>query len=48
MKTWLPEILGTAGYCLLVAGLYVQFGPGVAMMVGGGLLLAVAVKAVRR
>lgn len=48
MKTLLPEIIGTAGYCLLVAGLFVQFGEGVAMIVGGALLLAVAVKAVRR
>ncbi|UVK83810.1 hypothetical protein LOY46_03610 [Pseudomonas sichuanensis] len=45
---WLPEILGTVGYCLLVAGLYVQFGAGVALMVGGGLLLAGAIKMVRK
>lgn len=45
---WLPEILGTAGYCLLVAGLYVQFGAGVALMVGGSLLLAGAIKMVRK
>lgn len=45
---WLPESIGTAGFCLFVAGLYVQFGAGVALMVGGGLMLAGAVKAVWR
>lgn len=48
MKKWLPELLGTAGYCLLVAGLYEQFGAGVALIVAGGLLLAAAIKAVER
>lgn len=47
MKKWLPEVLGTAGYCLLVAGLHVQFGPGVALIAGGALLLAGAYKAVQ-
>ncbi|MEI2829701.1 hypothetical protein [Pseudomonas mosselii] len=45
---WLPESIGTAGFCLFVAGLYVQFGEGVALMVGGGLLVAGAAKAVWR
>ena len=40
MKKYLPDVLGAAGYCLLVAGLYVQFGPGVALMAGGVLLMA--------
>lgn len=48
MKTWLPELIGTAGFGLLVAGLYVQFGPGWALMAGGVLLLAAAIKVVRQ
>lgn len=40
MKKYLPDVLGAAGYGLLVAGLYVQFGPGVAQMAGGVLLMA--------
>jgi hypothetical protein len=48
MKKWLPESVGTVGYCLLVAGLHVQFGGGVALMIGGGLLLLGAIKAVWR
>ncbi|WP_449103329.1 hypothetical protein [Pseudomonas veronii] len=48
MKKMLPELVGTAGYCLFVAGLHVEFGPGVAMIVGGALLLAAALKAVQR
>ena len=47
MKKMLPEIVGTAGYCLLVAGLYVQFGPGWALIVGGIGLVAGAIKAVQ-
>ncbi|MFV2949624.1 hypothetical protein [Pseudomonas japonica] len=45
---WLPESIGTAGFCLLVAGLYVQFGAGVALMFGGGLMLAGAIKVLWR
>lgn len=48
MKKWLPEALGTAGYCLLVTGLYIQFGPGVALIVGGTLLVGAAIKMVKR
>lgn len=48
MKKMLPEIIGTAGFCLLVAGLHVQFGPGWALIVGGVLLLAAALKAVQQ
>jgi hypothetical protein len=40
MKKYIPDSLGAAGYCLLVAGLYVQFGLGVAL-IGGGVLLMV-------
>ena len=47
MKKMLPEFVGTAGYCLLVAGLYVQFGPGWALIVGGVGLVASAIKAVQ-
>lgn len=39
MKKYLPDVLGAAGYGLLVAGLYAQFGPGVALMAGGVLLM---------
>lgn len=46
MKKWLPEVLGTAGYGLLVTGLFVQFGPGVALIVGGALLILAAIKVV--
>ncbi|MBC2655084.1 hypothetical protein H7A76_06495 [Pseudomonas sp. MSSRFD41] len=48
MKEWLPELFGTAGYCLLSAGLWVKFDLGVALITGGVLLLALAVKAVAR
>lgn len=51
MKRLLPEALGTAGYGLLCGGLYVVFGTGVAMCVGGTLLMVggyYAAKAVRR
>lgn len=48
MKEWLPELFGTAGYCLLFAGLWVQFGLGVALITGGSLLIGLAVKAVQR
>lgn len=51
MKKLLPEALGMAGFCLLSWGLYLQFGAGVAMMVGGPLMMGgayVAAKAVRQ
>lgn len=47
MKTWLPELIGTAGFCLFVYGLHVQFGPGWALIAGGVLLLAAAIKLIR-
>lgn len=38
MKMMLPDLLGTVGVCVLVAGLYRVFGDGVALL-GAGLLL---------
>ena len=40
MKKMLPDLLGTAGFCLLVSGLFVLYGYGVALVVGGVLLMA--------
>jgi hypothetical protein len=40
MKKYIPDLLGAAGYCLLVVGLNVQFGLGVALIAGGVLLMA--------
>lgn len=51
MKKLLPEALGAVGFGLLSWGLYLQFGAGVAMTVGGLLLMGaayIAAKAVRR
>ena len=39
MKKMLPDLLGTAGLCLLVSGLLLLYGPGVALVVGGVLLM---------
>lgn len=39
MKKMLPDLLGTAGLCLLVSGLLLLYGPGVALAVGGVLLM---------
>lgn len=39
MKKLLPELVGTAGFCLLSGGLYVWFGAGPALCGAGGLLL---------
>ncbi|WP_170320301.1 MULTISPECIES: hypothetical protein [Pseudomonas] len=47
MKKMLPELVGTAGFCLFVAGLHIEFGPGIAMIVGGALLLGAAIKLVQ-
>lgn len=46
MKKLLPELVGTAGFVLLGAGLYLQFGAGVALIACGVLLLVGALKAV--
>lgn len=48
MKKALPDLLGTAGYCLLVGGLYVRFGLGEALLVGGALMMVGAFLAGRR
>lgn len=40
MKKMLPELVGTAGYCLAVAGGYVLWGLGPALL-GAGLALIV-------
>lgn len=50
MKRLLPDLLGSAGYCLLIGGLYVRFGLGVALIAGGALMMLgafLAAKAVR-
>lgn len=39
MKRLLPDLLGTAGYCLLTAGLYECYGLGVALIAGGVLMM---------
>lgn len=39
MKRYLPDLLGSAGYCLLIGGLYVRFGLGVALIAGGILMM---------
>lgn len=41
-KTLIRELVGTAGYCQLVYGLYAWFGHGVAFTVGGALLVVAA------
>lgn len=51
MKKLIPEALGLAGFCLLFAGLYLQLGAGVAMIVCGPLMMVAAyagAKAVRQ
>lgn len=48
MKNWLPELIGTLGFCLLVAGIHIQFGAGLALMAGGAMCLAGAIKVVGR
>lgn len=39
MKKMLPELVGTAGYGLCVAGCYLLWGAGVAMLAGGVALI---------
>ena len=48
MKTLLTDLVGLVGLGCLAAGLYIQFGTGPALIVGGALLLSVAVAAGRR
>ncbi len=45
MKRLLTDLVGLAGLGCLAAGLYLQFGAGMALMIVGGLMLAGAVKA---
>lgn len=39
MKKMIPDLIGAAGVCLLVAGLYLQYGAGPALISGGSLLM---------
>lgn len=39
MKRHIPDVLGVAGFCLLLIGLYLRFGIAAALMVGGPLLM---------
>lgn len=48
MRKLIPDLLGTAGVCLLVGGVYVRLGQGEAMLVGGALLIVGAFLAARR
>lgn len=51
MKRLLPDLLGTGGYCLLLAGIYTRYGLGPALIAGGVLMMAgafLAAKAVRQ
>lgn len=47
MKKMLPELIGTAGYGLSVAGCYVLWGPGTALLAGGLALILGALLAAR-
>ncbi|MCD5980504.1 hypothetical protein [Pseudomonas quasicaspiana] len=40
MKNLIPDLIGAAGYCLSIGGLYVLFGTGVALLVAGVGLMA--------
>jgi hypothetical protein len=48
MKKLVPDLLGVAGYCQLIAGLYLSFGLGLALAVGGALMLLGGYLAARR
>ena len=39
MKQYLPDLIGLSGYVLLTAGLYVQFGAGISLILAGGLAM---------
>lgn len=47
MKKMLPDLLGTAGLCLVVGGLYLLYGLGLSLVVGGVLLMVGGVLAGR-
>lgn len=42
MRKIIRELVGTAGYCLLLAGLYEWLGAGLAMTIGGALMIVAA------
>lgn len=48
MKRHIPDVLGVAGFCLLLIGLYLRFGIAAALMVGGPLLMVGAFLSARR
>jgi len=48
MKSLITDLVGLAGFGGLVAGVYLQFGTAIALMFGGGALLAFALAAARR
>ncbi|HGE8287402.1 TPA: hypothetical protein ACGD4M_002915 [Serratia marcescens] len=48
MKTLIIDAIGLAGFGLLVAGIYLQFGTAIALQSTGGGLLAFALIAARR
>lgn len=48
MKKAIPDLLGTAGVCLLVGGVYLRFGTGEALLAGGALLIVGGFLAARR
>lgn len=48
MKPWLIDTIGVLGWAALTGGVYLQFSSGIALMVGGGLLLAYAIAAGRK
>lgn len=48
MKSLLTDASGLAGYGLLTAGFYLQFGLAPALMFSGGLLLVYALAVARR
>ncbi len=47
MKRHIPDVLGVAGFCLLLIGLYLRFGIAAALMAGGPLLMVGAFLAAR-
>lgn len=48
MKSLITDVIGLAGYGLLTAGFYLQFGLAPALMFSGGLLLVAALVMARR
>ena len=48
MKPFITDVIGLAGFGLLTAGFYLQFGLPLALMFSGGLLLVGALAMARR